>query len=164
VAILVTDPVCGMQVESDRYEIELLQIHYAFCSKQCQERFLANPHLYIGLPEQSAPKQEGKEIVKRRRLRLVQPLSPKEADRLFGELQAMMGIKAVVMDGTRIEITYDLLQATSEQIEAKMAEIGVQLGENWAERLRRAFVHYEEECEVGNLEVHENKYIHRHLE
>lgn len=29
-------------------------------------------------------------------------------------------------------------------------------------RLRRAFVHYEEECEVGNLEVHEKSGVHRH--
>lgn len=53
-------------------------------------------------------------------------------------------------------IVYDLLQATAEQIEEKLAEIGIQLGEGLAERLRRAFVHYEEECEVGNLEVHED--------
>jgi hypothetical protein len=52
-----------------------------------------------------------------------------------------------------VTITYDLLQATADQLEAKMGEVGVKLGEGWAERLRRGFVHYMEECEVGNLEV-----------
>ena len=71
-----------------------------------------------------------------------------------------MGIKSVQVNGDEIEITYDLLQATAEQIETKMAEIEVQLGEVWSQQLRRAFVHYEEELEVGSLEVHKEKYIH----
>lgn len=154
---LVKDPVCGMQVEPHRYVIEYLQSRYAFCSTQCQERFLANPHLYIGLPGQKAPKQEGLEVLKQRRLRVAQPLSPSQAESLIGALQAMMGIKSISVDGDKIEMTYDLLQATAGQIGAKMAEIGVQLGEGWTERLRRAFVHYEEECEVGNLEVHRHR-------
>ena len=29
----------------------------------------------------------------------------------------------------------------------------MRLGSGWAERLQRGFVHYSEECEVGNLEV-----------
>lgn len=74
--ILIRDPVCGMQVESDHYTIEYLQMHYAFCSRQCQERFLENPHLYVGLPGHKAPKQEGLSVIKQRRLRLAQPLSP----------------------------------------------------------------------------------------
>ena len=61
-----------------------------------------------------------------------------------------------MLKGDSVLITYDLLQATAEQIEEKLGEIGVQLGEGFAERLRRAFVHYEEECEIGNLEVHKS--------
>jgi copper chaperone CopZ len=89
-------------------------------------------------------------------------LSPSQADSLIGALQAMMGIKSVAVDGDKIEITYDLLQVTAEQIEAKMTEIGVQLGEGWMEQLSRAFVHYEEELEVGSLEVHKEKHFHQH--
>lgn len=81
---------------------------------------------------------------------------------LSDALQAMMGIQSISVEGDCVVIAYDLLQATVEQIEEKLAEIGVQIGAGLAERLRRAFVHYEEECEVGNLEVHENKHIHRH--
>lgn len=159
---LVKDPVCGMQVESHQYAIEYLQMHFAFCSTQCRERFQANPHLYIGLPGQKAPKQEGLEVLKQRRLCVNQPLSTSQAESLIEALRAMMGIKSVVVDSNKIEITYDLLQATAEQIEIKIAEIGVQLGEGWTERLRCAFVHYEEELEAGSIEVHKQKHIHQH--
>ena len=74
----------------------------------------------------------------------------------------MMGIKSVAVDSDKIEITYDLLQVTAEQIEAKTTEIGVQLGEGWTEQLYRAFLHYEEELDVGNLEVHKEKHFHQH--
>lgn len=152
--MLTKDYVCGMQVDSNDNQIMYRGGSYAFCSKQCQERFQANPHLYVGIPGQKAPKQEGLSVIKQRRLRLAQPLSSSQAKTLSDALQAMMGIQAVSAEGDSVAITYDLLQATAEQIEEKLAEIGVQLGEGLAERLRRAFVHYEEECEIGNLEVH----------
>ncbi|MDZ4141558.1 MAG: YHS domain-containing protein [Methylotenera sp.] len=159
---LVKDPVCGMQIEPHMYVIEYLQSRYAFCSTQCRDRFLANPHLFIGFPGQKAPKQEGLEVLKQRRLHVVRFLSSSQADSLIEALQAMMGIKSVKVDGDKIEITYDLLQVTAEQIETKMAEIGVQLGEGWTEQLCRAFVHYAEELEVGSLEVHNEKNFHQH--
>ena len=160
--MLTNDVVCGMQVEADNNQLTYLGVSYSFCSKQCQERFQANPHLYIGMPGQKAPKQEGLSVIKQRRLRLAQPLTPNQAKMLSDALQTMMGIQSVSVEGDCVVIIYDLLQATAEQVEGKLAEIGVQLGEGLAERLRRAFVHYEEECEVGNLEVHENKHTHQH--
>ena len=150
---LVKDPVCGMEVNPRQYETHYLQMQFAFCSEQCRDRFVANPHLYIGRPGHPAPKQQGEVIIKKRRLRLATPLSRAEAALLMQALQAMMGIKSVVIEKDRLDITYDLLQATTEQIEARMIDIGARLGEGWAERLRRAFVHYEEECEIGNLEA-----------
>ena len=111
------------------------------------------------MPGQKAPKQEGLTVIKQRRLRLAQPLSSSQARVLSDSLQAMMGIQTVSAEGDSVVIAYDLLQATAEQVEEKLAKIGVQLGEGLAERLRRAFVHYEEECEVGNLEVHQD---HQH--
>jgi YHS domain-containing protein len=159
---LIRDPVCGMQVASDHYTIDYLQMHYAFCSRQCQERFQENPHLYVGLPGQKSPKQEGREVIKQRRLHLALTLSSAQEDEVVQALRDMMGIKAVSAAGDKIEITYDLLQATAEQIEFRLEEVGVRLGEGWPERLRRAFVHYEEECEIDNLEVHEKSGVHRH--
>ncbi len=151
--MLTRDYVCGMQVNAGDNQIMYRGVAYSFCSRQCRERFQANPHLYIGVPGQKAPKQEGMSVIKQRRLRLAQPLSPGQAEILVDALRTMMGIQSVSAEGDSVVIAYDLLQATAEQVEEKLAEIGVQLGEGLAERLRRAFVHYEEECEVGNLEA-----------
>jgi YHS domain-containing protein len=150
------DPVCGMTVSRDSFAMEHLGIHYAFCSQQCQDRFKLNPHLYIGVPGKKAAKQEGVEILKRRRFLLEPTLTEAEASILVEELGAMMGIKDIEAAGGTIAITYDLLEATAEQIEARIGQVGVRLGSGWAERLQRGFVHYLEECEVGNLEVRPN--------
>ena len=160
--MLVQDNVCGMQVDAGENQLEYLGVSYSFCSKQCQERFLSNPHLYVGLPGQKAPKHEGLEVIKKRRLHLAQSLSSSQASTLIDALQAMMGIQSVSVEGDRVVIVYDLLQATAEQLEVKLTEIGVQLGEGLADRLLRAFVHYEEECEIGNLEVKSHSDIHKH--
>lgn len=93
---IVKDPVCHMEVPSASFAIEYAGIHYAFCSAQCKERFLANPHLYVGMHGQKAPKQEGVSVIKQRRLRLAQPLSPSQARVLSDALQAMMGIQIVL--------------------------------------------------------------------
>lgn len=149
------DPVCGMQVEPHRNEVAYLGISYAFCSQQCQQRFLANPHLYIGTPDHPSVKQQGKAVFKSRRIHLDAPLTPEQAAILAGELGQMMGIAGIKIKGRHVEVVYDLLQATAEQIEQRLVELGVRLGENWPERLRQAFVHYTEECELGNLGAEE---------
>lgn len=151
----VKDPVCGMEVAPAQFETIYEGLHYAFCSEQCRQRFAANPHLYIGVPGVKAARQKGVEVFKRRRFQLDTPLAAQDAEILSKELGAMMGVKDIeIQDGNTVTITYDLIQATADQIEAKMVEVGVKLGAGWAERLRRGFVHYMEECEVGNLEVH----------
>ncbi len=153
------DPVCGMEVPASQNETIYLGIHFAFCSQQCLDRFAEHPHLYVGMPGHKALKQEGKEVLKRRRLRLASALSTDQALLLSDSLAAMMGMKKVLAERDRVELTYDLLQVTAEQIEVKITEIGIRLGEDWPERLRLAFVHYQEECEVGNLEVQE-RHVH----
>lgn len=151
----VKDPVCGMEVAPTQFETIYEGLHYAFCSEQCRQRFVANPHLYIGVPGEKAPRQKGEELLKRRRFQLDTPLAVQGAVILIDELGAMMGVKAIaILDDNTVIITYDLIQATAEQLEAKMVEVGAKLGEGWAERLRRGFVHSLEVIEVGNLEVH----------
>lgn len=156
------DVVCGMQVETGKYQSVYMGSPYSFCSEQCRERFEANPHLYIGLPGMKAPKQVGLSVIRQRRLRLAQPLSPEQQTALRESLQSMMGIQSVAVDGDCVVIEYDLLQATAEQIETRLGEIGVQLGDGLAERLRRAFIHYEEDCAIGNLEVRPCHHNHGH--
>ena len=150
----VKDPVCGMEVAPAQFETIFEGLHYAFCSEQCRQRFATNPHLYIGVPGEKAARQKGEELLKRRRFQLDTPLAAENAATLTEALGAMMGVKAVEIDGNTVALTYDLIQVTAEQLEAKMGEVGARLGAGWAERLRRGFVHYMEECEVGNLEVH----------
>jgi YHS domain-containing protein len=154
------DPVCEMWVAPDENAVSYQGMHFAFCSQQCKERFLANPHLYIGLPGEPAPKQSGQQVVKRRRLRLGEPLPDADAQQLSKRLHAMMGVYAVDIKADELTITYDLLQATVEQIEAVLQQAGARLGAGWGERLRRAFVHYLEETEVQSLEVRPGAHSH----
>ncbi|MBI5042030.1 MAG: YHS domain-containing protein [Gammaproteobacteria bacterium] len=158
----VKDPVCLMQVDPDQYAIDYLGMHFAFCSQQCQGRFLANPHAYIGIPGEKAPKQEGRKVIKRRHLRLAEPLSDEEARQVIEHLMSMMGVYSVHAQGCELQITYDLLQATAAQLEATLVQAGAHLGEGWGEKLRRAFVHYLEETEVQNLEVRAGSGGHEH--
>lgn len=64
-----------------------------------------------------------------------------------------MGIHSIEINGNCIEISYDLLQSTKLQIEKRITEAGVVLGDDLMEKIRRAFVHYTEETEVESLEA-----------
>ena len=154
------DPVCGMVVDANDNAVEYQQMHFAFCSLQCKERFLKNPHLYIGQGGRKAPKQEGQAIFKQRRLKLDRPLPPDSVDSVLDAVQTMMGIERIEIDGDVIKITYDLLQATEEQIESEVAQAGAALGGEWSERLRRAFVHYLEETELESLAASTSSHGH----
>ena len=158
----VIDPVCGMHVNPSQLPLEYMQMHFAFCSQQCRERFLANPGLYVGQPGKMSVKQMGHEVLKCRRLQLAEPLPAGTDEALKDTLCAMMGIKSVNYDGVRWEISYDLLQTGAEQIERTITEFGVQLGGTWAEKLRRGFVHYVEETELLNLENSGGAHSHHH--
>ncbi len=154
------DPVCKMLVAPDQHAINYQGMDFVFCSLQCKERFLANPHLYIGVPGEQAPKQAGEDIIKRRRLRLDQPLSASAVQQVTEQLRAMMGVYTVDIDANELTITNDLLQATAEQVESTLQHAGARLGDGWGERLRRAFVHYLEESEVASREVQPDPHGH----
>lgn len=147
------DPVCKMWVGRDEHALEHLGIHYAFCSDQCRERFVANPHLYIGQPGETAPVQRGEVSIKRRRLLLAVPLDPQVAAALTLQLTEMMGVEKVEISGRVIRIRYDLLQSSAEQIEATITAAGGVLSKQWIERLRRGFVHALEANESDAREV-----------
>ena len=156
----VKDPVCHMTVPETSFATEYEGIHYAFCSAQCKDRFLANPHLYIGLPGQKAAAQQGKEIIKQRSMMLSAPLDAEQAELVKRSLLAMMGICEIRIEGDKMEIQYDLMQVTAEQIADKLASIGTALGGRWMDRLKRAFINYQEETEIAGLEVANRKRCH----
>ena len=154
---LVQDPVCHMQVPATSFATEHSGIKYAFCSAQCQARFLANPHLYIGFPGRKAPAQEGLKLVKCRRICFAYPLDAAQEKRVRDALTGLMGVQEVRIESGRMDIQYDLMQVTEEQIESELTSVGATLGQGWAYRLKHAFIHFEEEFEIGNLEVTRNK-------
>ena len=157
---MLEDYVCHMQVPSASFATEYAGGHYAFCSAQCKERFLASPHLYIGFPGRKAPAQEGKKVIKRRRLLLLAPLDAAQAEQVKQALLEMMGIHEVCIEGDKIEIQYDLVQVTAEQIADKLALIGADLGDGWIDRLKLAFINNLEEIEISSLEVENRKSCH----
>ena len=149
----VKDPVCGMLVDPSEHALVYLQIHYAFCSLQCRQNFEANPGLYAGRPGHKAPRQEGTAVIKRRHLHLAEPVPAVCVEPIREALLALMGVTEVVVDNDRIEITYDLLQVTAEQIEAVILACEFPLGEAWRDRVHRAWVHYSEEQTLSSMAV-----------
>ncbi len=158
----VRDPVCGMKVAQDQHVITYQQIVFAFCSIQCKERFVANPRLYIGHPGYRAPAQEGRTVLKHRRMKLDEALPDDLAKRVIAYISEMMGIGHTEIKGDTIDIQYDLVQVTEAQIESALAEVGATLGHSWSEQLRRGFVHYLEETEISSLEVPSETDGHHH--
>lgn len=154
---LTKDPVCHMQVSASSFDTEYSGMTFAFCSEQCRDRFLANPHLYIGFSGQKAPAQEGVEVLKCRKIHLDFPLNATQYQQVHDALTSMMGVQYIHIDGDNLEIKYDLILVTAEQIENKLVSVGASLGQGWTDRLRRAFIHFEEESEVGSLEVMKSK-------
>jgi len=156
----VEDYVCHMQVPSTSFATEYAGGHYAFCSAQCQERFLANPHLYVGFPGNKAPAQEGTEVIKRHRFTLLAPLDAIQAEQVKQALLEMMGMQEVSIEGDQIEIQYDLMKVTAEQIADKLALTGASLGGNWTDRLKLAFINSLEEIETNSRKVENKKGYH----
>ncbi len=156
----VRDPVCGMLVDPEQLVVTFEGMRFAFCSEQCREHFLANPHLYIGKPGEPAPKQSGQLVLKRRRLHLDKPLTSAQAEEVADELRAMMGVTSIDISGNEISITYDLLQSTAGQIEGRLQQAGERLGQGWSVRLQRAFIHFLEESEVASREVRPDPHGH----
>ncbi len=138
--------VCGMKPDASIPSLEYHKMYFHFCSQQCRDTFIAHPSLYAV----KAEKQQ-KHILKRRIMTLVAPLDEDSKALLKASVAEMMGIKDVSIDDDKISVSYDLLQVTRQQIENRLAEIGIKLGSDWMERLRRAWVHDSEENELDNL-------------
>lgn len=138
--------VCGMAAKIDVPSLEYHKMYLHFCSEQCRETFIDHPNLYSVVSE-----KQRKEIVKRRTMSLAEPLNEKATELLISDLTEMMGVKEVVVEKYKVYVSYDLLQVTRQQIENRLVEVGIKFGDEWVERLRRAWVHNSEENELDNL-------------
>jgi len=138
-------PVCGMWVVADGNALEYGHMQFWLCSEQCRLRFQEEPRRHLS--GTGARTGRNPERIKRRRLRLGQTLHPDQGEQVRDLLEGMMGVRMVSFRGDRLEITYDGGQTGEEQIERELDEAGDRLGAGWADRLRRAFIHYEEEAE-----------------
>lgn len=144
-------PVCGMRVAPDALAVAHQGMHFAFCSQQCRDRFLARPGLYVGRPGHPAPRQRGEVERRRRRIHLDAALDEAQARSVIDHLASLMGVESVVIRDRALEITYDLLQVSLSRIEQALADAGARLGGDWAGRLRRGFVHFVEDIELDAL-------------
>lgn len=86
------------------------------------------------------------------------PLDAMQAEQVKSALLEMMGIHEITIEGDKIEIKYDLIQVTAEQISDKLRLIGIKLGGDWIDRLKLAFINNLEETEIGSHEVHFDKH------
>lgn len=156
------DPVCEMLVESKTYVFKFMGCQYLFCSQQCLDRFESNPHLYIGKPGKASIKQSGEHIIKHRILKLDQIISPDATKLIISTVNDMMGIKYIKIEGQKIDITFDLLEVTSKQIELTLERLGNEVSASWGASLKSAFIHYAEEAELDNLEDQHSTHKHHH--
>lgn len=136
------DPVCGRDVRSREISTVFLGVEYRFCSPECRDRFLAFRDLYAGLRGQRSPGQMGRRVLRCRHLCLAAPLSAEQSARVGA---ALPGIVTVDVDGKGIDIVFDLARVGIGQLEARLVEVGTQLGEGRVERLRQGMQHSEEE-------------------
>lgn len=132
-----------------------------FCSEQCKERFVANPNLYVSQAGKTAAKHYIKNIIKQRTLELEKTIPDAIAKAISQSLMTMMGINEVQIKDNKIDITYNLLEATSQQIEDHIDQMGQHLSGSWIDRLKRAFIHYKEETELDNLEQSDSHSCHK---
>ncbi len=153
-------PVCKMLTESSDIFCEYQNINFSFCSEQCKERFEANPNLYFGQIGKPSAKYQNKNIIKQRVLHLDETIPDDVAEKINQSLMTMMGIKNVDIKDKKITINYDLLEATIQQIETHIEQMGQHLSDNWVNRLHNAFIHYSEETELDNLEQSKGYYCH----
>ncbi len=153
------DPVCGDPVEGDAHTVDHLGVQFLFCSEQCKARFQLHPGLFVGCPGEKAPRQSGQEVIKQRCLRLAFPLMARKAGEIENCLQKLLGVKSVNASDDHIDITYDLLLISAEEIEEEIIECGEYLGHSLRDRLERVFIHVEEQSEISSLEVHYKKKV-----
>ena len=153
-------PVCNMVTDIDCMSSAYRGVHHFFCSAQCLERFTDNPGLYVGERGLPSAKQRGGRCIKKRLLTLDTAVPDEVASNIVTDLQAMMGVIEADVRGDEITIVYDLIEVTTKQIEAVLEKTGNEASQKLGELLKRAFIHYNEETILDNLEHNGDAHSH----
>ena len=141
-----------MSVSSRTYSVDFRGLELWFCSSQCQGRFNQRPNLFIGDPQHGkAAKQQGVKVKKRRKLQLDLPDSVVVQEGLISLLKSLMGVEHVTLFSNTLEIEYDLLQVSLEDIEKAISEMNLEVDQSWINKLRDAFTHLNERTELDSL-------------
>jgi len=142
-----------MDIKEKHINYEFHKLKFFFCSEQCQDRFIANPHVYIAHWGRLSAKQRGECILKKRFIKLKRAVSSKVEKKLTNRLRAMMGVQEVSIDGVNINICYDLIEVTLKQVESEIEQlVGFIKDDSLLERTKLTLIHYREEVEIDNLE------------
>jgi YHS domain-containing protein len=146
-------PVCSMTKLDKSTLMSFRGVEYLFCSAQCQDRFREHPNLYVGDPRHGrSEKQKGTSEYKVRRIVLNNKLEKVEQRKLNQKLSELMGVVAVNIGSNEIKVKYDLIQIDLSKVEEVIISEISQTDTKITNSIRRAYIHYIEECEIENLE------------
>lgn len=141
-----------MRVTEDSYAVQLRGMTFWLCSEQCRERFTQRSSLYIGDPKHGkSAKQHGIKVEKKRTINLVLPNNHESASLLIQYLNSLMGVIEAKINQGQLEIEYDLVQVSLEEIEAFIKSTGIDIEQSWMDKVHDAFIHFNEEGQLDNL-------------
>jgi YHS domain-containing protein len=123
-----------------------------FCSEQCEQRFRQRPKLYIGDPQHGkAAKQQGVEIPKHRKIHLKLPDNAQLKNQLVNKLQSMMGVKQLSLFSDTLEIDYDLVEVSLDEIKHAIVTMELQLDQSLIDKLHDSLLTLSESTELDSL-------------
>lgn len=90
------------------------------------------------------------ETMKTRRLVMAEALTLDEVNALAAALDPECGVALKI---AAVEVSYDLVDTSLEQVEDALQTAGARLDHSVLAKLHRAMLHYTEETELGNLKA-----------
>lgn len=145
-------PVCNMSVADNTISAVYRGLEFWFCSTQCRNRFKLIPELFIGDPKHGkSAKQLGISVEKQRTFRLAVPEDKSVQELIAARLGSLMGVNAVNITANTLEIDYDLVQISLEDIEKTLREMQVGITASWLDKFRQVFAHFSEDNQLYSL-------------
>jgi len=145
-------PVCEMVVTKDDIFHCFRGIDFWFCSEHCKTRFIKYSSVFVGDPQHGkSAKQQGARVIKMNKITLIEKPDTVIAGRVINNINQLMGVDFVEIEADQILVIYDLLQVSLEDIENATVLAFGKLSSSITERIKRTIIHYNEECELGNI-------------